>query len=36
MAARDPNTTPPVLALLDTVGADHTHDVLTVEEEYGT
>ena len=34
MAARDPDTPPAALALLDTVGASHSHDVLTVEEEY--
>jgi hypothetical protein len=34
IAARDPNTPPPALALLDKVGASHSHDVLTVEEEY--
>jgi Antibiotic biosynthesis monooxygenase len=36
MAARDPSTPPPALALLDKVGAIHTHDVLTVEAEYAT
>lgn len=34
MAARDPNTPPPALALLDRLGASHSHDVLTVEAEY--
>jgi hypothetical protein len=36
MAARDPSTPPPALALLDKVGASHSHDVLTVEAEYAT
>lgn len=36
MAARDPNTPPPALALLDKVGASHSRDVLTVEEEHAT
>jgi heme-degrading monooxygenase HmoA len=34
MAARDPNNPPAALALLDKVGASHSHDVLTLEEEY--
>ena len=36
MAARDPSTPPPALALLDKVGANHSHDVLTVEVEHAT
>lgn len=34
MAARDPSKPPPALALLDNVGATHSHDVLTVEVDY--
>jgi heme-degrading monooxygenase HmoA len=34
MAARDPNAPPPALALLDQVGASHSHDVFLVEEQY--
>lgn len=36
MAARHPSQPPPALALLDEVGASHSHDVLTVEQEYAT
>lgn len=34
MAARNTNTPPAALALLDKVGATHSHDVLTIEEEF--
>lgn len=34
MPARDPNSPPPALALLDKVGPGHSHDVLTDEADY--
>lgn len=35
MAAREPGKTPPALALLERVGAEHSHELLSVEESYG-
>jgi hypothetical protein len=34
MAAREPGKTPPALALLERVGAEHAHELLSVEETY--
>lgn len=34
MAARDPNTPPAGLALLDRVDATHSHEVLAIEQEH--